>query len=347
MNFASIDSSFEDTGYLGMKDQVAALKWVKENIAELGGDPDNVTIFGESAGSTAVMFLTVTPDAKGLFSKAIPQSGHVGLCNQPEQSAQLAEMFMTLSGTKKIGDLMKKSTAEIKNIYAKLSEARCLSLMDYMPTCDGKFLPKTPFQALKDGAAREIKLLTGTTADEWHCFLLADENLFEHFRENPQKNSSVLAKYKARTPEEIYKSWLKNRPDNEENYAEFTNQLDWRVGQELAAEYQSKFNDVYYYLFSEWSPIESLRSCHGVDLPFTFNNPDDVNPNPAPNLVKQVQASWTAFAATGNPNNEFIPHWEKYSASNRQTMELNSKKCVLYKDLNTQNLNSLRYVYES
>jgi para-nitrobenzyl esterase len=113
------------------------------------------------------------------------------------------------------------------------------------------------------------------------------------------------------------------------------------------AEYQSKFNDVYYYLFSEQSPIENLRAYHGIDLVYTFNLPDkNYNPNPAPHFVRQIQATWTAFAATGNPDNEFIPHWKKYSASNRQTMVLNSKGCVCHKDLNTQNLKSLRYIYE-
>ncbi|MBQ3335957.1 MAG: carboxylesterase family protein, partial [Selenomonadaceae bacterium] len=121
---------------------------------------------------------------------------------------------------------------------------------------------------------------------------------------------------------------------------------DWRVGQELAAEYQSNFGDVYYYLFSEQSPDENLRSCHAVDLPYTFNVGDHIVPNPNQNLVKAVQSSWAAFAATGNPDNEFIPHWEKYSVGNRQTMELNSNGCVCHKDLNTQNLNALRYVYE-
>lgn len=117
-------------------------------------------------------------------------------------------------------------------------------------------------------------------------------------------------------------------------------------GQELTAEYQSKFADVYFYLFSEPSTIEKLRSCHAVDLPYTFNVGDHIVPNPNPKLVKQVQSSWAAFAATGNPDNETIPHWEKYSTGNRQTMELNSKGCVLHKDLNTENLNALRYVYE-
>ena len=94
MNFGAIDSSFEECAYLGLKDQIAALQWVKENISAFGGNPDNITIFGESAGAVSVMFLTVTPAAKGLFDKAIPQSGTLFFYNEPQQSARLAETFM-------------------------------------------------------------------------------------------------------------------------------------------------------------------------------------------------------------------------------------------------------------
>ncbi len=348
LNLAGIDSSFEDSGCLGIKDQVAALQWVKENIGEFGGNPDNVTIFGQSAGSSSVMLLTVTPAAKNLFQKAIPQSGHLGLYNTSDESAKVGQIFMEMSGSKTIGDLMKKSSAELINIYEKVNGLNPdASLLNYMPTCDGKFIPAEPFKALKDGAAREIKFLTGTTSDEW-CFwlLFTSPKFFDILRASSR---FVLAKYNGTdTPEEIYRKWLENRPDTEENYIDFANNADWRVGQELAAEYQSKFNDVYYYLFSEPSPIENLRAYHGIDLVYTFNLPDkNYNPNPAPNFIRQVQATWAAFAANGNPDNEFIPHWEKYTAANRQTMELNSKACVCHKDLNTGNLNSLRHVYES
>ncbi len=348
LNLAGIDSSFEDSGCLGIKDQVAALQWVKENIGEFGGNPDNVTIFGQSAGSSSVMLLTVTPAAKNLFQKAIPQSGHLGLYNTSDESAKVGQIFMEMSGAKTIGDLMKKSSAELINIYEKVNGLNPdTSLLNYMPTCDGKFIPAEPFKALKDGAAREIKFLTGTTSDEW-CFwlLFTSPKFFEMLRASSR---FVLAKYNGTdTPEEIYRKWLENRPDTEDNYIDFVNNADWRVGQEVAAEYQSKFNDVYYYLFSEQSPIENLRAYHGIDLVYTFNLPDkNYNPNPAPNFIRQVQATWAAFAANGNPDNEFIPHWEKYTVANRQTMELNSKACVCHKDLNTGNLNSLRHVYES
>ena len=339
MNFGAIDSSFEDCGCLGLKDQIAAL--------EFGGNPDNVTIFGESAGSISCTLLTVIPAAKGLFQKAIPQSGHLFTYNKPEKSAKAAEMFVELSGAKNMSDLMKKSSAELEQLYEKLCEVRALEfLFDYMPTCDGKFLPKNPFQALKDGAARGIKLLTGTTADEWRYCLGSSETFFEILHGNYAEISQVMRNSKLTNPEEIYQAWLNGRPDTSDTFGDFATQLDWRVGQELAAEYQSAFDDVYFYLFSQWAAIEILRSCHMSDLPYTFNVGNDFEPNPNQNLVKQMQATWAAFAATGNPDNEFIPHWEKYSAGNRQTMELNSKGCVCHKDLNTDNLNALRYVYE-
>ena len=347
LNLASVDSSFEDSGYLGTKDQVAAVKWVKENIAAFGGDPDNITVFGESAGSISTMLLTVIPEAKGLFQKVIPQSGCLDFYNEPEISAQTAEKFMEFCGAKTVGDLMKKSAVELQQLYEKyLYASDGPNLAEFAPTCDGKFLPRDPFKALKDGGASGIKFLTGTTADEWRAFLLGDENFFKIFRKDPGKISIALRRYKAQTPEAVYKKWLNGRPDSDITYGDFVSQLDWRVGQELSSEYQSKFSDVYFYLFSEPSPIEMLGSCHAFDLPYTFNvSSEEFTPNQ--NLVKAIQASWAAFATTGNPDNEFIPHWEKYSANNRRTMELNSKGCVLHKDLNTQNLNALRYVYEN
>ncbi len=294
------------------------------------------------------MMLTVIPAAKGLFGKAIPQSANSYMYNTPEYSAEVVQTYMEMGGAKTMRDMMKKSSAELRILFDTVRNARINeTVKDYLPTADGKFLPLNPFKALKDGDARGIKILTGTTADEWRYWLFYMKNFFEVFRENSKNLSHALMKYNSRTPEEIYKSWLKNRPDTVESFAEFVTQLDWRVAQELTAEYQSKFADVYYYLFSEPSTIENLRSCHAVDLPYTFNVGDEIVPNPKQNLVKVIQASWAAFAASGNPDNEFIPHWEKYSVNDRQTMELNSKDCVCHKDLNTQNLNALRYLYEN
>ena len=169
---------------------------------------------------------------KNLFQKVIPQSGHVDFYNELEISAQLTENFMKFIGVKKISDLMKKSGVELKNFYEKFINNRSGSnISDFLPTCDGKFLPKNPFQALNDGATCEIKFLTGTTADEWRAFLMGGENFFEVFRNDPRKISPVLRRYNAQNTEEIYKKFLNGRPDNENNFTDFTTQIDWRVGQ--------------------------------------------------------------------------------------------------------------------
>ena len=350
MNFAAIDSSFEDTGYLGIKDQVAALTWVKENIEQFGGNPDNVTVFGESAGSISTMLLMVTPAAKGLFHKAIAQSGHLAFYHIPEDTAKLAEEFMNLGGYKNMTELMKMPAAKLIATCEKLYNMRPISTdTDYLPTCDGKYLSMHPLRELKDGAAQGIKLLTGTMIEEYSYWLLYFEDMSDNLPEIHKELTSSLYEGEFSTVEELYQTWAKNNMELEESerYLEFADQLDWRVGHELAAEYQSAFDDVYFYLFSQESPFENLGSCHALDLPFVFNNPSKgIEPNPDAKLVKQVQAAWTSFATSGNPNNDLIPTWKKYTADDRETMEINSKAWTSHKDLNVGNLNALRSVYE-
>ena len=350
MNFAAIDSDFDGTGYLGIQDQVAALTWIKENVENFGGDPDNVTVFGESAGSISAMLLTVTPAAKGLFHKVIAQSGHLGFYHTAEYSAQLAEEFMEIGGYKNMRELLNKPAAELEATYEKLYRRHgILSEMDYLPTCDGKFLPEHPFFDLKIGAARDIKFLTGTTAEEYRYWLLYYGDMLDDMAAFHTKITRSFYENEFVASEKFYRTWQENHADIAEDvrYLEFANQIDWRVGQELAAEYQSAFDDVYFYLFSQSASIGNLGSCHAVDLPFVFNNPSaDIEPKPSSKLVKQVQAAWTTFAATGNPNNDLIPQWKKYGVDDRETMEINSSAWTCHKDLNVQNLNELRRVYE-
>ena len=240
VNFGAIDKNFEGTGYLGIQDQVAALEWIKENISEFGGNPDNVTVFGESAGAISTMLLTVAPAAKKFFQKAIPQSANSYMYTTPEYSAKVAETFMEMGNAKNMQDMLKKSSDEMRELFHKVRDARISeAIKDYLPICDGKYLPKNPFKALKDGDARGIKILTGTTATEWRYWFAYFDNFFEIFRAEPTNFSPVLQKYTAQSPQEIYKKWLKNRIDTIENFEDFVNNLDWRVGQELAAEYNS------------------------------------------------------------------------------------------------------------
>ena len=350
MNFGAIDSNFETSGYNGIMDQLAAIEWVKENIEQFGGDPENITLFGESAGASSVSLLMVAPAAKGLFQKAIAESGSCAYYHTPEMAAEIAEGFMRSGGFRNMNEVMLKSADELETIYEKFYiERGFTSESDYFPMCDGKFLPLHPYHALKNGAAKGIKFLSGNTGEEYRYWLLYLKDFVVNTKKYHKQATSTVYEGEFTNSEEIYEAWRKNHMDIPEDsrYFEFANQLDWRVGQELAAEYQSAFDDVYLYLFNEKSPISHLGSCHMMELPYVFGNPVEfVAPKLVGKLVKQMQASWGAFAATSNPNNALIPEWKPYTVDDRQTMEINSKAWTCRKDLNTQNLNELRSFYE-
>ena len=353
MNFSAVDSTFEDTGYLGIKDQIAALEWVHENIENFGGDPDNVTIFGESAGAGSVMLLMILPEAKKFFGKAIAQSGHIAFYHEPQYSAAFAEEFMQFGGYENMQQLLNAPAAALNETYTKWSISRSFAAdVDYLPTCDGKFLPKLPVRALKDGAASGIKFLSGTNADEYRYWSLYYERILNILPDIHMKLSPIFYEEKVLEDEykKIYAAWQKNHLDFPENerYLEFANQIDWHVPQELCAEYQSAFDESYFYLFDQKSPVKNLGACHAIDLPFVFGNPSPkIEPKPSAKLVKQIQATWTAFATTGDPNNALIPPWKKYSAADRQTMKINSKAWTCQKDLNAQNFAELRDTEEN
>ena len=351
INFSQIDPSFDDSGYLGIKDQIAALTWVKENISAFGGNPDNITVFGESAGSISSTLLMVTPAAKNLFQKVIAQSGTPASYHVPEHSAKIAEKFMATDGYKNMAQLIQTPAEKLLATYEKICAADPISAeVDYAPTCDGKFLPLHPYRAFKDGAARGIKFLTGTTEDEYLYWAMYFEGILEEMQNLHAQITPLLYEGEFLLVRDLYATWEKNHTeyDGLERYLEFADQLDWRVGQELVAEYQSAFDDVYFYLFSQESPVEGLGSCHAIDLPFIFGNPSEgIEPNPSPELVRQMQSTWISFAATGDPNNALIPTWKKYSAADRQTMEINSLAWTCHKDLNVANLSELRGIYET
>lgn len=222
--------------------------------------------------------------------------------------------------------------------------------VDYLPTCDGKFLPLHPLRALKDGAAQGIKVLTGTMAEEYRYWaLFYGKNIFEQMSDFHARLTPVLYEGEFLEERELYQTWQKNYTElaESERYFEFANQLDWRVGQELMAEYQSAFDNVYFYLFSQKSPVEDFGSCHSLDFSFVFGNPDIyLESNPSAKLVKQVQAAWVSFATTSNPNNFLIPTWKNYATYDRETMEINSEAWTLHENLNVENLKELRHVYE-
>ncbi|HVN37095.1 MAG TPA: carboxylesterase family protein, partial [Myxococcota bacterium] len=160
----------------GLRDQIAALAWVREHIEAFGGDPENVTIFGESAGGMSVATLLGTPAAQGLFRRAIAQSGAADHVSSQERAAEIADCFLDALDARTPDALLAAPVAAL--LDAQLRTVERVGLFDgrlpWQPSVDGELLPLPPREQIAKGLARGVPLLVGTNRDEWKLFLLGD-----------------------------------------------------------------------------------------------------------------------------------------------------------------------------
>jgi para-nitrobenzyl esterase len=307
---------------VGMLDIIACLAWVAENIEAFGGDPGNVTVFGESGGAFKVATLLAMPKARGLFHRAICQAG------------VWAEGFLSVLSRAEATDLSKKFLEHL-GIGTQLEKLEDLPVeriieaqvragtwaMSWRPVADGDVLPESPEKAAEHGSTARVPLVLGT------CLHEAD----------------VLARYggalAARTPEELvpavgeragslFARYRAARPAQET--AEIVNAIisDWffRIPSIRFAEtYGAKCAPVYLYLFTWRSPQKGgVRATHGSEGAFIFGTLDATGPTRgAPGseeLSQKMQGAWAAFARTGDPNHPGIPPWHPYSVERRATM---------------------------
>ncbi len=321
---------FAATGNLGILDQVAALRWVKENIAAFGGDPDNVTIFGESAGGMSVGTLLGTPSAQGLFHKAILQSGAAHNVRGREAATQVAREALKLlevdeSNVERMREL---SVEQILAGQAKLAVSRASGGLFAQPVVDGDVLPRPPLEAVANGAAAGVPLLVGTNLDEMKLFFAMDPGMAseEGFR------ARAAAQAGAETFAKLADAYVAGRP-NESTVEAWTHLLSdhlFRIPAIRLAETQEKQGTpAWMYRFDYQSPALGgrLGACHALEIPFVWNNlnaPGSTNftgerPDRQP-LADRMQAAWIAFARAGDPNADGLPSWPAYEPGSRATM---------------------------
>jgi para-nitrobenzyl esterase len=347
-------SDYRDTGNLGIRDQIAALEWVRDNIANFGGDPNDVTVFGESAGGGSVGSLMGSPKAKGLFTKAIPQSGAGHWAHTPDVAARITRRFLDIIGVKPgdVDALLATPTERIIEGVEALSAtpvSQALEVfgpdhdgatMAFQPLAGGDILPVRAIDAIFDGAAAGIATLVGTTREEWKLFTLMASTEDPGPRAvRPLRN---LCEKRGRSADDLVSAYERKPGVASEldlRNAIETDRMFWIPAVRMAEAQAKNGTPVWAYRFDWPSPAFGGRfgACHALEIPFVFDNLDapgaDVfTGGAAPqNLAARMHAAWVAFAKTGNPKTDELPDWPSYESSKRATMLLD-EECKLAED---------------
>lgn len=339
---------YKEAGYLNILDQIRALEWIHENIAAFGGNPGNVTLFGESAGSASAALLSVCPRAKGLFQKVICESGPIDLYKTEAKGEPYARELAEILGCQTVQDMLAKSADELLEGMQVLCDRHPFEVsLTYAPVCDGTLLPTKPMKAWKEGAARDIDVMIGSTEDEFNYF-----KFYFPAEEMPDF-------WGGQTPfhfdEELdIREWEKRYADAYpeldlvQNYIEFMNQTGFRVMGDLMAEQQSAYRPTYDYLFRYKSTIDGMGSCHAIEVPFVLNNldtPDGLEftgPNPPEHLAREMGDAWYAFARDGVPIAPNGEPWQPYTADDHVQMVIDEKGWQELRDINEKNNELLR-----
>ena len=335
----------EKTINAGILDQALALDWVYDNIEKFGGDPNNITIFGESAGGYSVLTLPVMPQTKGKIRRVIAQSAPA---IDPEVSEKSTKDFMRKLKIKKgdIEALYKLTPEEIIKAQNEYMGSDPNNLLAFRPLIDGKTIPKHPLKAFQDGDLKNIDFMIGTNLDEAKLFTYLDPGFNEMVKTGGENAvlgllaMSGVDPNKAKEILETYKNARKGKYSIEPMdllNAVVTDTM-FRIPTIHFLEAQSKYQpNTFNYLFNFQCPMYDggLGCPHAIDIPFVFNS---LNATGIPqfvgegvevnNLSEKVMDAWIAFAHTGNPNHRNLPDWSPYDIKKRTTMIL-GKECTV------------------
>ena len=333
---------------LGLLDQVAALTWVRENVGAFGGDPENVTLFGESAGAISIAALVTMPCAAGLFRRAILQSGGLQPLHDAEAAAAvvrdlLEELWLSPDETESLRHVPAASVLAAQRVVSGRLRASPQRL-GWQPCVDGKVLPRDPAEAIRAGAARGLALLVGTNRDECRPLVALDPLL------RPADEAALRSRVRALVPEvpdperlvAAYRRGLGSGADDLVCLASaLETDAHFRLPAIRLAESQARHERrTFMYRFDWPSPAlgGALGACHGLELPFVFGNTDApglealVGDGPeARALAEQVMDAWIAFARSGDPGHAALDAWPAYDAALRATMRL-GRQCGVVHD---------------
>ncbi|HEY5824286.1 MAG TPA: carboxylesterase family protein, partial [Cyclobacteriaceae bacterium] len=342
LDLSAYGEKYKYSANAGALDMVAALKWIQKNISNFGGDPNNVTIFGQSGGGAKVMCLLNTPSAKGLFHKAIIQSGSYlnrfidKSISQKVSAAVLEELKLQPHQVDLLETIPydvldaagQKALAKV-NATLKPEEIPAFGL-EWEPVLDGDFLPYQPTEPVAIELSKNIPLLVGSVKNEY--------TPFGGYADIPMEkvNTQLKEKYGDKVPEYIA-AVKKAYPETAMPSDYIDIDFIFRPFVIKQANQKSELNaaPVFTYLFAWQSPVMdgAYKAFHCMDLPFVFNNIQRCEEmtgggKDAYALADKVSEAWVQFAKTGNPNHKTLPEWPAYTSENGATMIFDTK-CVL------------------
>ena len=335
LDLSAYGEKYAKSANAGLLDIVASLKWVRDNIAAFGGDPSNVTIFGQSGGGGKVTTLLATPCAKGLFHKAIVQSGSMLRTMESKYSrkigiATVRNLGLDASSIDKIsevpyGELLAAGEKAIAQVKAEADRDGVASfIFGWAPTVDGSVLPSQPFDPQAPAISADIPMIIGTTRHEFSMttYVPALRNagreevigiLKGRYGEGTERFLELFAKaYPGSKPADMLDADFVFRPS--------------AIEQALRKSLQGAA-PVYMYMFNWESPVLDgiLRSTHCMEIPFVFNNADrhasmTGGGTQAMKLASKMSHCWAEFARCGKPSAEGLPEWEPFEAEKRAVM---------------------------
>ena len=321
------------TGNEGLLDQIAALKWVRDNIAVFGGDPENITVFGESAGGMSIGCLLAMPRARGLFHKAILQSGS-NTTRPLDQAVLQVEQFLEVLGLRSgdVAALRSLTVEELLSAHQEFGKRLDRKGAVLEPVIDGETLPDMPIEAVKRGSADRVVIMAGSNLEEAKFMAKMNQDLTR------VDEAGLLRRWQQVLPPELVPGLIEKcrralaKTGVASGPAEIALALQTDVQFRIPAlrliEAQRGNNrPAYSYLFTWRSPAPDMGACHALEIGFVFGN---MNPKfngaglEADRLSRNIQDAWLAFARTGNPSCESLGKWPVYG-SDRETMILGEK----------------------
>jgi len=334
----AMGSEFAASSSVGLLDIVAALEWVRDNIAEFGGDPNLVTIFGQSGGGRKVATLMAMPGAKGLFRRAIIESGAVLRLTAHEDAVKQTDLLLAELGLK-AGQIRELQNVSMERLLAadaavqKKFTMREPGMTANTPMVDGKVIPSHPWDPKAPSLSANIPLLIG--------YAHTEETLYD--RPTPEKLALDEAGLRERAakriggdPEHVIKTFREANPQaspwdlwiliaTDHPRGTYSRELAKRKADQRGA-------PVFAYRY-DWETPEGgghMRSPHTIEIQFVFNNIKIAGPliskmPEAYALAEKTSAAWVAFARTGDPNTPKLPKWPSYSAASRDTMLFNNE----------------------